>query len=194
MTKKIMIIRHGEKPDKHDSIQGVSAAGQHDKNELSPIGWQRSGALIRFFNPADGKFSHPGLAKPTAIFAAGPSGHVKSKRSENTVKSLAKSLGLPVKLKHTKGKEKQLVKDVLSTQGVVLIAWEHNAILDISKLILGDDRSSPQKWPDSRFDLVWIFDQKSGPTGWKFSQAPQLLLPQDSPRMLGVPKKRASRT
>ena len=194
MAKKIMIIRHGEKPDKADSIQGVSAAGQHDKNELSPKGWQRSGALIRFFNPVDGEFSHPGLARPTTIFAAGPSGHVKSKRSENTVKSLAKSLGLRVNLKHTKGREKQLVEDVLSTRGVVLIAWEHNAILDVANLILGDDRSSPQKWPDSRFDLVWIFDPQSSPSGWKFSQATQLLLPKDSPRILGVPKKRASRT
>jgi len=77
MATTIMIVRHGEKPDKDEAIHGVSADGEHDKNELSPQGWQRSGALIRFFNPVNGQFSNPALAKPDAIFAAGPSGHAK---------------------------------------------------------------------------------------------------------------------
>jgi hypothetical protein len=182
MASKIMIVRHGEKPG--DSIHGVNVEGEHDKNELSTQGWQRSGALIRFFNPVNGQFSHPALAKPNTIFAAVPSGHVKSLRSEDTVRALAGSLGLRINLKHTKGEEEALVKDAISTHGVVLIAWEHNSILDIANRILGNDRTSPQKWPGSRFDLVWVMDHQPQPMGWKFTQVPQLLLPDDKPHII----------
>lgn len=188
MAKKIMIVRHGEKPS--DSIHGVNVEGQHDKNELSTKGWQRSGALIRFFNPMNGQCSDPALAKPDAIFAAAPSEHVKSMRSQDTVGALAESLGLHINLKHTKGDEKKLVEDAFATHGVVLIAWEHNAILDIANRILGNDETSPQKWPGSRFDLVWVFDHQS--EGWKFTQVPQLLLPDDNPHVLDTPKGRAA--
>ncbi len=44
----------------------------------------------------------------------------------------------------------------MTTHGVVLIAWEHKSIIDLANVILGNDRFSPQKWPDSRFDLVWV--------------------------------------
>jgi hypothetical protein len=184
MATKIMLVRHGEKPDKSASIHGIDPKGQHDKNELSTRGWQRSGALVRFFNPIDGKFAHPALAKPNFIFAENPAGHVKSERALNTVRPLAQTLGLKINLKHDKGDEKNLVKDALSRPGVVLIAWEHKAILEIANLILGGQKASPQRWPDSRFDVVWVIDERGGENGWTLTQVPQLLLPGDSARML----------
>jgi len=184
MATKIMLVRHGEKPDKHDSIHGIDSKGEHDKNELSTRGWQRSGALVRFFNPASGKFAHPALAKPDVIFAENPSGHVKTERALNTVRALADSLKLKINRKHDKGEEKKLVKDALSQAGVVLISWEHNEILEIANLILGSTKVSPQKWPGSRFDLVWIIEKQARGKAWKFSQVPQLLLPGDSARIL----------
>jgi hypothetical protein len=184
MATKIMVVRHGEKPDKHESIHGVTLKGEHDKNELSTRGWQRSGALVRFFNPISNKLAHPALAKPDFIFAENPSGHVKSERALNTVRALAESLRLKIDLKHNKGEEKKLVKDALSRRGVVLISWEHKEILEIANLILGSTKASPQRWPNSRFDLVWVFDQQAGGKVWKFTQVPQLLLPGDSPRTL----------
>jgi len=184
MAKKIMVIRHGEKPDKRDSIRGVSPRGKTSKNELSPRGWQRCGALARFFNPLNGKFAHPSLAKPDTIFASAPSGHVKSKRSEHTVLAVAQSLGKRVNKRHSKGKENKLLQEVLRSGSNVLIAWEHNAIIDLANLILGDRKSSPQRWPGSRFDLVWVFDQQPGSKKWKFTQVPQILLPGDSRRIL----------
>ena len=184
MATKIMIVRHGEKPDKRDSIHGVDPQGKHDKDELSIRGWQRSGALVRFFHPLDGKFSHPSLAKPDAVFAAAPSGHAKSLRSEHTVLSVAVSLGKHVNTRHSKGEEDKLVKQVLASDGVALIAWEHNSIIDLANLILGNKKTSPQKWPDSRFDLVWVFDRQPHSAGWKFTQAPQMLLPGDRPKTI----------
>jgi broad specificity phosphatase PhoE len=183
MAKKIMIIRHGEKPE--DDTHGVSAAGEHDKHELSPQGWQRAGALVRFFNPMPGvAFSHPGLARPDAIFAEGGEDHVKALRPQHTVQAVAESLKLKMNLQHTKGQENELVKSVVATNGVVLIAWEHGAIIDIANILLGNDKSSPQKWHGSRFDLVWVFDPGPAAGTWKFSQIPQMLLPGDSPQLL----------
>jgi hypothetical protein len=184
MSNKIMIVRHGEKPEKDEDIHGVDAEGEHDKNELSPRGWQRSGALVRFFNPLHEQFVHPALARPEAVFAAAPSGHVQSERSHHTVQAVAQSLGLKVNLKHSKGEEKKLVEDAISTHGIVLVAWEHNAMIDVANLILGNERSSPQKWPDSRFDLVWVFDQQPHESAWKLTQVAQLVLPGDSAQLL----------
>jgi len=184
MADKIMIVRHGEKPEKDEDIHGVNPEGEHDKNELSTRGWQRSGALVRFFNPLNGQFIHPAMAKPNAFFAAAPSGHVQSERSHHTVKAVAESMGLKVNLKYTKGDEKKLAEDAMATHGVALIAWEHNAIVELTNIILGNDKSSPQKWPDSRFDLVWILDRQPHPMGWKLTQVAQMLLPGDSPKIL----------
>ena len=184
MATKIMLVRHGEKPDKDESIHGIDSKGEHDRNELSTRGWQRSGALVRFFNPANNKFAHPALERPNFIFAENPSGHTKSERAMNTVRALADSLRLRIDLKHEKGDEKKLVKDALSRPGVVLISWEHKEILEIVNLVLESTKLSPQRWPGSRFDVVWILEKQARGKAWKFTQVPQLLLPGDSARTL----------
>jgi hypothetical protein len=181
MASKIMIVRHGEKPDGDDSVRGVDPTGSHDPHELSVKGWQRSGALVRFFVPANGHFSHPALAKPDVIFAEGDSGHVKSLRAQHTVLALADFLEKHLNIKHAKGDEKELAKDAVATDGVVLIAWEHNAIIDIVNHITGDQKTCPQTWPDSRYDLVWVLDREPHSAAWKFTQVPQMLLPGDKP-------------
>ena len=178
MATKIMIIRHGEKPSDNGSVHGVDESGAHDPDELSVRGWQRAGALVRFFAPPNGTFSHPALATPTSIFAPLPSGHVKSVRSQHTVQPLARYLNRTVDLHHEKGDEDKLAQTATATQGVVLIAWEHQAIPDIAAAIVGHDHACPKKWPDSRFDMVWILDQKTG-SGWALTQVPQLVLPGD---------------
>ena len=175
MPSKIMIIRHGEKPD--SGVRGVTEDGSHDPNELGVRGWQRSGALVRLFAPRNGQFAHAGLAKPDAIFAEGATKHTQSLRAQHTVLALSQVLGKKLNVKYSKNDEKELVKDVLGTEGVVLIAWEHNAILDIANRIAGNDKTTPQHWPDSRFDVVWVFDKQG--SEWKFSQIPQMVLPGD---------------
>ena len=49
MARKIMITRHAEKPD--GEIAGISIEGIQYAEELTPRGWQRSGALVRFVAP-----------------------------------------------------------------------------------------------------------------------------------------------
>jgi hypothetical protein len=175
---KIMFIRHAEKPTR--TKQGVSAAGAKDPEELVVHGWQRSGALVRFFAPRDGKFVDPRLSKPNTIFASGIGGGGKSLRPQHTVQALAKELGLILNRRYPKGAESRLAKAAVAAKGPVLIAWQHEAIPAIVNAIVGNKTTCPQKWRSSRFDLVWVLDRRANGVGWKFRQVPQMLLPGDS--------------
>jgi hypothetical protein len=186
-ANKIMIIRHGEKPADKDKppkssgeAAGVSPTGALDPEELIVRGWQRSGALVRFFAPHDkNPIADSRLATPSNIFASGVGKHSQSLRPQHTVLELANSLGIELNLDHHKGSEVDLAKAAIAAKGVVLISWEHEAIPIIANQILGGMTQSPQHWPGSRFDLVWVFDLT--PAGqWTFGQVPQLLLHGDS--------------
>ena len=86
---KIMIVRHAEKPTDDGSISGVSQAGTQDPEELIVRGWQRAGALLRFFDPMNGQFVSSKLATPDIIFASSVTHHIKSLRPQHTVLALA---------------------------------------------------------------------------------------------------------
>jgi hypothetical protein len=175
-TSKIMLIRHAEKPE--GDYVGVSAKGKEKDEELIVRGWQRSGALVRLFAPRNGQFVDPHLAQPKAIFASGIGEHSNSMRPQHTVLELATLLKITLDLKFPKGDETDLAKAAAAATGPVLIAWEHEDIPAIVNAIAGNNTTCPQKWDGSRFDLVWVLDQKAG--GWSFAQVPQLLLSGDS--------------
>jgi hypothetical protein len=42
--------------------------------------------------------------------------------------------------------------------------------------VLGDDTVCPQKWPKSRFDMVWLLTRSAADAGFAFSQVPRCLL------------------
>jgi len=176
-ANKIMLVRHAEKPE--GKAAGVSAEGKQNEEELIVRGWQRSGGLVRLFAPRDGKFVDPHLAQPKTIFASGVGKHSNSLRPQHTVLELATVLRLTLQTKYLKGDEADLAKAAVAANGPVLIAWEHEAIPGIVNTIVGNSSTCPQKWPDSRFDVVWVLDAKPG-GGWNFSQVPQLLLSGDS--------------
>jgi hypothetical protein len=173
---KIMLIRHGEKPTA--SAKGVTKSGAASKEELIVRGWQRSGALVRLFAPTDGKFTDPRLAQPKTIFASAVGKRSNSLRPQHTVLALAKALNIKLDLRFAKGDEADLAKAAVAAAAPVLIAWEHEDIPDIVNSIVGNSKTCPQKWPGSRFDLVWVLDRQG--QGWSFSQVPQLLLAGDS--------------
>jgi hypothetical protein len=79
-----------------------------------------------------------------------------------------------------KGEEPALVQATTTAGGVVLIAWEHEAIPEIATLIRGSSQGIPDKWPGHRYDLIWVFDRAAGAGSWTFAQVPQLLFPKDS--------------
>jgi hypothetical protein len=174
---RIMIIRHAEKPDGASPDLGVMADGTENKESLTVRGWQRAGALVRLFCPVSGARE----LLPGTIFAAGIGHGSKSERPFETVTPLIDFLkqngGVKENDKHLKDDLNGLMADVLTCSGTVLVAWEHKRIPDLVALLPNAPRV-PAKWPDDRFDVVWIFDSAAG--GWSFSQKPQLLLVEDS--------------
>src|ERR1700722_2648341 len=172
MARKIMVIRHAEKQDDAGVLGGVTIEGRPDPEDLTVRVWQRAGALIGLFLPPLGVFIDRNLATPDAIFASGTGPHSKSQRPQNTVAPLADKLGLQINTNHLKGDEAKLAADVLASDGVALIAWEHKAIPLFVNSIIGNNTSCPRSWPDTRFDVVWIFDQDAGSGGWIFHQVP----------------------
>jgi hypothetical protein len=179
---KITLIRHAERPSPDKSIRGVTQEGLKSKQELTVRGWQRAGALVRFFSPRDNRFVHPALARPQFLFAckAGPA--APSLRPQHSLLPLASLIETELNCDYYEGQERELVQKVIALQGTVLIAWKHNTMQVIANAILGNNTSAPQYWPLDRFDLVWIFDRR-GDT-WTFTQVPQLLLAGDRPEVI----------
>jgi broad specificity phosphatase PhoE len=175
---RVMFIRHAEKPQ-DGADGGFSSDGQADPESLTARGWQRAGALARYFNPQSPAAGDI-LLKPAVVFASGIGAGSKSKRPMETVSPLVELLKqarpTPFITSHLKRDHQPLIDDVLARDGVVLVAWEHK---EIPALIarLPQPPTVPQAWPDDRFDLVWILDRT--PVGWQFSQWPQLLLADD---------------
>lgn len=178
-TKKIMIIRHAEKPDDSGAPPfGVNIKGEQDKESLIPLGWQRAGALAEFFAPAHGKLHNPGLAVPKFLYASGVGKHSNSLRPQETITPLSRKLWIAINTNFAKENESSMVRHAMEQDGTVLITWEHQDIPGIANIILGNDTTVPQEWPGDRFDLVWIFDLTNG--AYAFSQVPQQLLAGDS--------------
>jgi len=115
---KIMVIRHAERPPDDGSIDGVSQSGAKDPKDLIVRGWQRAGALVRFFAPADGHFVNVQLATPDTIFASKVAHHSPSLRPQHTVMLLADFLHKSIVQTHIKGEESALAADALVTKPV----------------------------------------------------------------------------
>lgn len=177
-ASRIMVIRHGEKPRLDGAVLGVNESGAADANELSVRGWQRAGALVRFFAPVGTTTPPQGIGRPDVLFAQGLGQQVTSVRAQHTLTPLAQLLGLPISTQFRKGEERALAAAATSSSGTVLIAWEHKAICELANILMGNVQSTPQTWPDERFDIVWVFNADGA--GWQFHQVPELVLPGDA--------------
>ncbi len=175
---KIMLIRHAERPNRFAKIRGVWTDGRKNKESLTVRGWQRAGALARFFAPLDNRFAHPTLARPDILFACKAAPEDPSLRPQHTLLPLAELLQVEFNRDYFESEERALVEKALSSDGPALIAWKHETMHVIANAILGDKTTAPQHWPYERYDLVWVFERRAG--NWAFFQIPQLLLPADS--------------
>lgn len=175
---KIMLIRHSERPDPDNGIRGVGPDGRKEKESLSVRGWQRAGALVRFFAPLEDRFVQPALARPKILYACKAAPEDPSLRPQHTLIPLADLLKVEFDRSYFEGEEQALVKKALACDGPALIAWKHYGMHVIANAILGDETTAPQHWTYERYDLVWVFDRKG--EHWAFSQIPQLLLNGDS--------------
>ncbi len=174
MTRKIMVIRHAEKPDDAGRERGVDEHGIEDSRGLTVRGWQRAGALVRFFAPVQGCWHHPALEKPSAVFAVKP--NASSRRPLLTAQPLASELGLPIDARFASQEVAELLAAVALVDGSVLLSWRHSNMVDIARQLCPSQQPAPE-WRADCFDQTWIFVEDEG--HWTMTCIAQQLLPED---------------
>lgn len=211
MTKKaadkgpdvIMLVRHAEKPT--EGTHGITFSGKQSTECLTPLGWQRAGALCHLFGTDK-------LPLPDHIFAAlDDDGEKGSLRPMQTVTPLAALLNgiadeaglfaippvptpkVPFDTAISKKHPDNLAEAVVATNGVVLVALQHQAMAEIcaelgKRISIANPEDIPTVWPGQRFDMVYRFSRRKD-ASYKFKQVPQMLLPGDSDSLfpLGAP-------
>jgi len=174
---RVMIIRHGEKhAGTHE--HGVNMKGERTSHELTVRGWQRAGALVRYFAPVGGLAPDAPISTPLTIFASAATPDSPSLRAQHTVLPLADVLRLKINAAHAEGEEMAVAAAALAAPQPVLISWHHSHIPVLAKALCGVGLGCPDSWPDERFDVVWVLD-RDGAGVWRFSQVPQLLFAGD---------------
>jgi len=175
-----MVLRHAEKPAKDNAPFGVTRKGERSKESLEVRGWQRAGALANLFVPVNGHLHHSALATPQFLYASKPLRRKGSRRPIETITPLAEKLAIRINSDFQRSQLVNMIADVFSHKGVVLICWQREYIPEIASLILSQKKIAPAEWPEDRFDLIWVFDLHPSSLTYKFRQVPQQLLAGDS--------------
>ena len=147
-------------------------------------GWQRAGALTHLFAPANGHFQHASLASPQFLYASKPVKRRGSRRPIETITPLAEKLDIDIISDFKRSEFEEMLDDVFTCKGVVLICWQREYIPDIASYIVDNSRVLPDDWPEDRFDMVWVFDLQKSSGKYRFKQVPQRLLPGDRPTQI----------
>ena len=172
-------MRHAEKHGDTDQF-GVNIYGVPARHELTVRGWQRSGALVPYFAPANGHPPGAAIATPRSIMASAATKQSPSLRAQHTVQPLADLLGLEIDKCFADGEEAAVAAAALSAASPVLIVWHHSHIPILAKLIASAELPCPAEWPDDCFDVVWVLDRDDGAAGpWRFAQVVQRLFVND---------------
>jgi len=183
LPQQIYVVRHGEKPpDSAGPPFGVDVDGNQNQNSLSSRGWQRSGALTVLFSPPVAP--KVGLRTPAALYATayGDAAVTEIHRPYETILGLSRRLDIPIQSPALLGQEGPFADAVLSSGAeVVLVCYEHVAI---PALVAGfptvEGTAIPGRWPDDRFDVIWVFTVNPVGGNYVFSQVPQQLLDGDA--------------
>jgi hypothetical protein len=190
MSNVLMLIRHAEKPLGAGPPFGVTDDGVVDPESLTPRGWQRAGALVRWFG-GEGGPSGAGLPPPTRLFASQIAPQSSSRRPQQTLQPLAQSLRLPIDTSLPKADISRLALAILAVEGVVLVAWEHHLIPSLAAALTGQPSLTPGVWPDDRFDVVWVLERGSHGGTFQFRQVLQRVLAGDSDQPMAMTGVRA---
>ncbi len=179
----LLIIRHAEKPGEDWPGPGSTLCGPPDPESLRVRGRPRQGSRSALFGAGLGGADYPA---PARIYAANPAGTGVSQRPFETITALAPRLGITPDTTYAQGQEDGLVQELLGLSGVVLVSWEHKAIVEaiLPKLPITSG-TPPAHWNGSRFDVVLRLDRADGATGFAFRQLFPQLLSGDSDKPLG---------
>jgi hypothetical protein len=154
----ILLIRHAEKPQPGE--QGVRLDGRPDEGALSVLGWARAGALVGLLAPAHGRLMLPHLARPARLVAASRSDRHPSSRPRDTLALLATTLDLPVEEYDDDDASLPAFAESLShSDRAVLVSWRHGGLPALAAELLQRPDAAPARWPEDRFDLVWVVER-----------------------------------
>lgn len=180
----VMFVRHAEKAGGRFPGDGTTAEGARDKKSLVIRGWQRGGAWAALFGSGLCNADYP---RPNIIYAAKPKPVTEkakfSHRPFETAGPLAERLQLPLRTNWGVTQERELVEEIKRLTGVVIVFWEHKAIVsDLIPALKGDQviPGVPTKWDGDRFDVVLRFDRAVPDTPWSFCQMSPRLMSGDS--------------
>ncbi len=179
-VERIVVIRHGEKPD--------AGLGQ-----LSCRALARAIALPDVLLPKFGR--------PEALFAPNPAHRKKDRGREfdyirplATIEPLAIRLGLPVDVRFGFDQDEALVQALDQQElanKLVVVAWEHRIAASIVRRLLAGHGGSPEAegdWDDDDFDRIDVveIDRTPGqPDSARYGRDRQNLdqIPGDCPRL-----------
>ncbi|CAK7231841.1 hypothetical protein SBRCBS47491_008066 [Sporothrix bragantina] len=129
----VYMIRHGEKPD--------------SGNGLNAEGLERAQCLRTLFGTS-------GSYNIGYIMAQQPKSNGKRQRPLDTVKPLAKDLGLTVDTSCDRDDEDCVVKTITGYKGSgnILLCWEHEELTNLAKAL--GVKKAPT-YPSNSFNLIW---------------------------------------
>lgn len=136
---KVVIIRHGEKPNDGDNL---SCQGQNRALQLPTVLYNKFGRPDQVYVPSLG---------------LGPS--TKHARMFQTVSPFAIKYNLTVNSQFDEKDYQNVATEVLNKTGTVLLVWEHSAIHHLAKKL--GVKNSPD-WDDDDFDSIWIITFAEG--------------------------------
>jgi hypothetical protein len=136
---RVVIVRHGEKPDDGDQL---SCEGQNRALKLPEL------LVTKFGKPA-----------ATYVPALGLGTSTSHARMFQTVSPLAIKYNLPINTRFDEKDANGLASDVLARQGTILLVWEHSMIPELAKQL---GIASPPKWKGRDFDSIWVITYADG--------------------------------
>ena len=138
--KKIVLIRHGEKPANGDNL---SCKGFNRAKLLVPVLDRKFGAFNYIFVPALSTGKSTGRS-----------------RMFETAMPYAIKHNIDINTKYDETDFKETAKGVLKKSGNILLVWEHKNIPGVVKALGIKDKDL--KWDDNDFDSIWIITYVKG--------------------------------
>jgi hypothetical protein len=137
---RIILIRHGEKPDDGDNL---SCAGLNRSLKLPAVLKSKFGIPDNIYVPS------PGTGKQT-----------KNCRMLQTITPFAVKYNLPINTNYSIDEASELAKKIKNSTGTVLVVWEHNDLVTIAQA-LGVKRYF-LTWRSDDYDSIWIITFNNG--------------------------------
>ncbi len=136
---KVVIIRHGEKPDNGDNL---SCQGENRALQLPAVLYQ--------------KFNKPNYTYVPSLELDKSTKHA---RMFQTVTPFAIKYDLKVNSKYDEKDFSTIAKNVLEKTGTVLMVWEHSAIPPLAEEL---GVKNPPAWDGKDFDSIWVITYGKG--------------------------------